>query len=124
EAMQEVKFQKLRNDGLQAQSEAMRRFQAGDTDRALDILQEYKAGLRDSGLDTDKVALLQRPIDSRLQQLKTLKHQRDFEKLQSNQHDTAAQGQTRAALQEQAKKDQMAELMKQYNTLFKQAKYK
>src|SRR5205823_7099387 len=68
--------------------------------------------------------LLQRPIDSRLQQLKTLKHQRDFEKLQSNQHDTAVQSQSRLAMQEQAKKEQLAGLMKEYNTLFKQAKYK
>jgi len=124
EAMQEVKYQKLRVDGLQAQSEATRRFQAGETDRALEILQDYTAALRDSGLDADKLALLQRPIDSRLQQLRTLKHQRDFEKLQANQHETAEQNLARAAKQEQAKKEQIAELMKQYNTLFKEGKYK
>jgi type II secretory pathway component GspD/PulD (secretin) len=124
QAMQEVKFQKLRAEGLQAQSEAMRCFQAGETDRALDILQDYSAGLRDSGLEAEKVVLLQRPIDSRLQQLKTLKHQRDFEKLQATQHDTAVHTQSRLALQEQAKKEQMAELMKKYNALFKEGKYK
>ncbi len=42
-ALQEVKFQKLRADGLQAQSEATRRFQTGETDRALDILQDHSA---------------------------------------------------------------------------------
>jgi type II secretory pathway component GspD/PulD (secretin) len=124
EAMQEVKYQKLRVDGLQAQSEATRLFQAGETDRALDTLQDYNAGLRDSGLDPAKVALLQRPIDSRLQQLRTLKHQRDFEKLQAGQHDTATQAQSRLAAQEQAKKEQVAELMKKYNAFFKDGKYK
>jgi type II secretory pathway component GspD/PulD (secretin) len=124
EAMQEVKFQKLRADGLHTQSEAMRLFQAGETDHALEILQDYNAGLRDSGLDAAKVALLQRPIDNRLHQLKTLKHQRDFEKLQASQHDAAAQNLTRLAAQEQAKKDQVAELMKKYNTFFKEGKYK
>jgi type II secretory pathway component GspD/PulD (secretin)/tetratricopeptide (TPR) repeat protein len=124
EAMQEVKFQKLRADGLAAQSEAMRQFQAGETDRALEILQDYNAGLRDSGLGAEQVALLERPIDNRLHQLKTLKHQRDFEKLQASKHDTAVNNISRVALQEQAKKEQMAELMKKYNTLFKEGKYK
>jgi type II secretory pathway component GspD/PulD (secretin) len=124
EALHEVKFQKLRVDGLQAQSEAMRRFQAGETDRALEILQDYNSGLRDSGLDAEKIARLQRPIDSRLQQLKTLKHQRDFEKLQASQRENADEKLSRVALQEQTKKDQLAELMKQYNTFFKEGKYK
>jgi type II secretory pathway component GspD/PulD (secretin) len=123
-ALQEVKFQKLRTDGLQAQSEATRRFQAGETDRALDILQDHIATLRDSGLEPDKLALLQRPVDARLQQLKTLKHQRDFEKLQAGQRETADQNLARVAKQEQTKKEQIAELMKQYNTFFKEGKYK
>jgi type II secretory pathway component GspD/PulD (secretin) len=124
EAMQEVKFQKLRADGLQAQSEATRSFQSGETDRALEILQDYKATLRDAGLDAEKLALLQHPIDNRLQLLKTMKHQRDFEKLQANQHDTEIQRHTNQVTAEQAKKEQMAELMKKYNTFFKEGKYK
>src|SRR5262249_22680807 len=94
------------------------------TDRALDILQDHIATLRDSGLEGDKLALLQRPIDARLQQLKTLKHQRDFEKLQASQRETADQNLARVAKQEQTKKEQIAELMKQYNTFFKEGKYK
>jgi type II secretory pathway component GspD/PulD (secretin) len=124
EAMQEVKFQKLRADGLQAQSEATRCFQTGDTDRALEILQDYKAGLHDANLDSEKLALLQRPIDNRLHQLKTLKHQRDFEKLQANQHETESQRLANQVTAEQAKKEQMAELMKKYNAFFKEGKYK
>jgi Flp pilus assembly secretin CpaC/tetratricopeptide (TPR) repeat protein len=122
-AMQEVKFQKLRSDGLQAQSEATRRFQAGETDRALDILREYEAGLKNSGLDADKVALLRRPIEARLAQLNLLKHQRDFETQFVKEHDSAVANLSRQALAEQEKKKQMAELMKRYNSLYHEGKY-
>jgi hypothetical protein len=73
QAMQEIKFQELRSKGLTAQSEAMKRFQAGETDRALDILQTYELDVKESGIDADKVALLSRgdvPIfESGLEQL-------------------------------------------------------
>src|SRR5439155_16074421 len=93
------------------------------TDRALEMLQEYAGGLRESALDPDRVALLRRPVESRLQQFKMLKAQKDFEKEQIGQHATAASMQSRIALAEQNKQKNVADLMKQYNTLFKEAKY-
>jgi type II secretory pathway component GspD/PulD (secretin)/tetratricopeptide (TPR) repeat protein len=122
-AMHEVQFQKLRTDGLQVQSEAMKRFQAGDTDAALEMLQEYNAGLAKVDLDSEHIALLRRPVEARLQQLKTLKHQRDFEKAQTNEKEAKTQGLTRAILAEEEKKKQLNELMKQYHTFYKDGKY-
>jgi type II secretory pathway component GspD/PulD (secretin) len=122
-AMQEVKFQKLRSEGLQAQTDATKTFQAGETDRALEILQEYEAGVKVSGLDSEKVALLCRPIDNRLANLKMLKHQRDFEKLQVTQVEKGKAAISQRFQAEEDKKKQMAELMKQYNTFFKEGKY-
>jgi type II secretory pathway component GspD/PulD (secretin) len=122
-ALQEVKFQSLRSEGLEKQSEAMRRFAAGDTDQALELLQEYTVSLKDSGLDADRQALLRRPVEARLQQLRTLKHQRDFEKLQSSEKEASQKAVTQHFLAEQEKKKQMAELMKQYQVFFKEGKY-
>ena len=123
--MQEVKFQKLRADGLQAQSEAMRQFQAGETDRALEILQDYNASLRNSGPGVDGRS----PCcnDRSIIVCSSSRHSNtsaDFEKLQAGKHDTAINNPAHVALQEQAKKEQMAELMKKFNTLFKEGKYK
>src|SRR5262249_54475700 len=124
QALQEVKFQELRSKSMQVMREANERFQAGDTDRALEMLQEYSATLRESQLEPQQVTLLRRPVEARLQQFKTLKAQRDFEKLQAN---TKLQGDTnraKIALAEENKQKKIAELMKQYNAFFKEAKYK
>src|SRR5439155_291445 len=79
-ALQDVAFQKLRQEGLEVQREAQDRFKSGDTDRALEVLQDYLAKLNDTQLEVDRVALLRRPVDARLMQFKTLKAQKDFEK--------------------------------------------
>jgi type II secretory pathway component GspD/PulD (secretin) len=122
-AMQQVKFQKLRAEGNQALTDATKRFNTGDTDGALDLLQEYVASLSNSGLDADSATLLRRPVETRMQQLRTVKHQRDFEKLQASETQSAKQHVTHAFLAEEEKKKQVSELMKQFNVLFKEAKY-
>jgi type II secretory pathway component GspD/PulD (secretin) len=123
-AMHEVKFQKLREEGRTIQTEAVKRFQAGETDRALDLLRDYVASLGDSGLDAEKVALLRRPVEMRMQQLRTLKHQRDFEKLQASETEGAKERVVHGLMAEEEKKKQIAELMKQFNALYKEGKYK
>ena len=123
-AMQEVKFQKLRDEGRTVQTEAVKRFQAGETDRALDLLRDYVASLSDSGLDAEKATLLRRPVEMRMQQLRTLKHQRDFEKLQASETESAKERVVHGLMAEEEKKKQIAELMKQFNTLYKEGKYK
>src|SRR5262249_32399430 len=73
---------------------------------------------------SEKVALLRRPIDARMQQLKTVKHQRDFEKLQASETENAKQRVVKGLMAEEEKKKQIAELMKQFNTLYKEGKYR
>jgi len=123
QAMQEVKMQKLRNEGIDAQKDATKMFQAGDTDRALEVLQDYKKTLEASGLDSDRQALLRRPIDSRLAQFNMLKQQRDFEKKQVDQQTSVQRRIVQERMVEQEKKEKVAELMKQFKALFKEAKY-
>jgi type II secretory pathway component GspD/PulD (secretin)/tetratricopeptide (TPR) repeat protein len=123
QAMQEIKFQKLRDDGLKAQSEATKRFQAGETDRALEVLKDYQSGLNHTDLDPEKVALLRRPVEARYEQLTMLKHQRDFEKMQVDQQNSSQNSIARARLADEEKKKQIVELMKQYKTFYKEGKY-
>src|SRR5260370_22633272 len=84
-AMQEVRFQALRSEGLEAQRRAMELFQAGEIDRALELLEDYKGNVNKAGLDSDRQSMLVGQVDSRLQQYRTLKHQRQFEQLQADQ---------------------------------------
>src|SRR5262249_53230242 len=88
------------------------------------VLQDYLAGLRDARLEPEKVALLRRPVEARLQVLKTMKARRDFEGLQKNKKETFEQFMSREAKAEQHKREQVAELMQQYHKFFHDAKYK
>jgi type II secretory pathway component GspD/PulD (secretin) len=124
QAMQEVKLQQLRTENLRVLKESQEKFTAGETDKALEMLQDYLGTLRDSGVDQEKVAQLRRPVESKLQAFKTMKSQRDFEKLLASQHESAQQMKARLVLNEENKQKQVKELMAQYNALFKEGKYK
>jgi type II secretory pathway component GspD/PulD (secretin) len=121
--IQEVKFQELHTQGRQVQRDAMERFKAGDTDRALEMLNDLAQKFEDSGLDPARIAALKAPIMDRLQRLKTLKAQRDFERGQVAQNVSHHDIERHKAQAEQQKRDKVAELMKQYNTLYREGKY-
>ena len=78
QALREVKFQKLRQVGLDAQREASEKFKTGQTDAALETLQSYLNQLQDEQLSASQLALLKRPIDNRLEQFKLMKENRDY----------------------------------------------
>jgi type II secretory pathway component GspD/PulD (secretin) len=123
QAMQEVKFQKMREDGLNAQRQAAEMFKAGETDRALEVLQDYLSRLPESQLDAERLMLLRRPVDARLAQFKMMKAQRD----QQTKNDEArlAKDNSRAEKfrSEENKQAQVAKLMKEFNTLIREGKY-
>ncbi len=123
-AMREVKFQQLRTEGLNVQAQALERFRTGQTDMAVDMLQEYLAKLSEEQLDSAQMSMLRRPIDSRLQQFQLLRAQSD---LANNRFDERSRGVkadiAKAKNAEQVKQKNVAQLMKQYNELFHDAKY-
>jgi type II secretory pathway component GspD/PulD (secretin) len=124
QAMQEILFGKLREDGLRAQREATEAFQARNTEQALEILRSYLDSLDSANLDKDRLALLRRPVEGRLQKFKTLKAQMEYEQLAAGQKAMAHEREKRRTLAEEEKKKQVAELMRQYNTFYKEGKYK
>jgi type II secretory pathway component GspD/PulD (secretin) len=123
-AMQEVAFQQLRDAGIEARNRATELFSAGETDRALDLLRDYLSQLDDQPLDRDKLALLKKPIDHRLQQLKTLKAQKDLEAVQKSATATFHENRYREHVAQEEKNTQVGDLIKQFNELFKQGKYR
>ena len=123
QALQEVQFQSMRDKGLQIQREAMERFQAGETDRAIQLLENYLDGLKNCQLDAPKVALLRRPVDSRLQNFKTLKSQQDFETARAGDKKTFIELRERQEKADLHKQRQVAEQMKLYHQAYKEARY-
>lgn len=123
QALQEVQFMKLRDDGLHIQREASDRFQAGETDRAIQMLQTYLDGLKNSQLDAPKVALLRRPVESRLQNFKALKSQQDFEAVRAGDKKTFVELRERQAQADLHKQQQVAEQLKLSHQAYKEARY-
>lgn len=123
-ALEEVQFQQLRDRGLAAQGRAIEHFRSGDAAAAIDLLKEYLDQLQGAQLDAEKVALLRRPVENRMQQYRTLMAQRTIEAEQKNllnkgQHN---EGKRNAAIQKT--QDEVVELFKEFRTYQKEGKYK
>ncbi|HWG46540.1 MAG TPA: hypothetical protein VN688_27505 [Gemmataceae bacterium] len=122
-AMREVKFQQLRQEGMDVQSQALERFRSGQTEAAVDMLTDYLTRLSEEQLDAGQLTLLRRPIDSRVQQFRIMKAQVEF----ANQSTSSTrENKLRLAKNqnaEQVKQKNVAELMKQYNGLLRLGKY-
>ena len=123
QAMQKVKFDKMQQQGLDAQREAAEKFRAGQADAALDILGDYLQDLEGCGLEASKLAQLRRPVESRLQHFKLLKAQKEF----LDKDSTAKEGKKnpigQKMLAEENRNKKVAEQMKLFNTAFKEGKY-
>jgi len=122
-ALEEIQFQQLREDGLRAQREANERARAGDLAAAMDILRDFSARLKDTPLDSEKVVVLNRQIEGRLQQFRTLKAQRDFEKEQSGGFANASSAEHTREMEKHKRDAEVAALLKEFGTLYHDGKY-
>jgi type II secretory pathway component GspD/PulD (secretin) len=123
QAMQSVQWQKLHQEGIKARQQALELFGNGKTTEALNVLQDYKARIEDSGLEPERVTMLRRPIDSELQKYKTLKAQKDWEQVIKERNLTVLKGEERRALAEENKRQEVTRQMDQYKTFLKEGKY-
>lgn len=124
QAMHEVQFQKLRDESLRVQREATERVRAGETDRAIEMLQEYLDGLQRTQLDPAKVKMLRSHVEKRLESFKTLQAQREIETARTGETESFEKIQSRKALADQHKQQEIGKLMKQYHEYFSEGKYK
>ncbi len=123
QAMRQVKFQQLRKDGIEKQKQAAEMFRTGQTDAAIELLQDYMAHLDDEQLDPGQLALLRRPVESRLQQFGLLKAQKEFTDRTTLSKRNAAADRGKVELAEENKHKNVDKLMKEFNALFKEGKY-
>ncbi len=123
EALMELQFQKLRSRGLQIEASATARFGKGETDAAVSDLQAFIAEVNMASIDPAKRAMLTRPIESRVERLKVLKHQQDFLTAEAKNLKNFRNQMTQEALQHAHKKQEVAKLMKDFNRLLEEGKY-
>jgi type II secretory pathway component GspD/PulD (secretin) len=123
-AMEEVKFQQLREECRKTQDDAMKRFRNGEAEVALDMLSDYLNRLSDVQLAPDRLVLLRRPVADRLQKLRTLAERNRLADAQLNQLQATGHNRERQRLKaEQERHEKVAELLKQANELYRDGKY-
>lgn len=124
EALAQVEFQRLRSKALKVESEATQRFGRGETDAALQDLQNFTAEVKASNLEPAKQNLICRPIEARMERLRILKHQTDFLTKESRDRRNFRAELTHEALDKEKKHEEVAQLLKQANKLMEDHKYK
>ena len=120
---QKILMDSLRQQGLDAQRDANEKFRTGQHDEALQLLEDHLAMLREQKLEAGQLALLRRPVESKLSHFRLLKAQSDLtagslagRKLGQERVDASRKA-------EEMKRQNVDRLMKEFNGLFKEGKY-
>jgi type II secretory pathway component GspD/PulD (secretin) len=124
QAMQEIEYQRLRAEGLDTQSKAMQQFERGETDAALETLENFCKRVRATKLDGQAIARLCRPVEAKEQSFKLLKAQKDDATHIGKARENFAAEKNKEVTAEMKRQTQVKDLMKQFNTLYKEGKYK
>ncbi len=124
DAMRKVTFQKLRGDGLKVQTDSQAAFGRGETDVAIQMLIDYTNKVRGAGLDTASVAMLLRPIDSRMEMFKVMKGQADaMSRINRENRDSKELVASRGGAADEQRKAEVVKLVRQYQDLVKKSDF-
>lgn len=121
--MEDIVFQKLRLQSLEAQRKALDLFGAGQNVQAIELLQDCVDQLGRSQLDADRMALLKKPIENRIQQYRVLHAQKViFKEGEIQRAGNWDEGKYQMNIMKT--QEEVANLMKQYRALMKEGKFK
>jgi hypothetical protein len=124
DALRRVQVQKLRSDGLKIQSDAAAAFGRGETDLAIQMLVDYANRVRSSGVEPAAIAMLLRPIDSRLEMFRVMKGQADAQARVYRENREAKDIIANRGLAEEQRKTEVAARIRKYHELVKAGDFK
>ncbi len=78
--MQKIQTDKYREMSRTAQTQSQELAKTGQNEKAIEILRDYQVKLRDSGLEEIHVSGLNRPVEDRIQKLRTAMAQKEIER--------------------------------------------
>jgi len=122
-ALKQAQFQKLRADGFKVQSDAQAAFGRGETDLAMQMLLDYANRVRTSGLEPSGIAMLARPIESRLEMFRVMKGQTDSVAQQNKENRDAKERIGGRGLAEEQRKAEVVAMVRQFHELVKASKF-
>jgi type II secretory pathway component GspD/PulD (secretin) len=123
-AIEKIQFDKLRVEGLAERNRAQASSKAGDYAGALEILRAYAQRLEASALPQEQLALLIRPVQRSMDELRTLREQKAFEDRASNpivMDGTRREGERN--LQTQKRQKKIEEMVQQCRALVGENKF-
>ena len=123
-AMNEVAFQKLRQDGLDTMNAASAAWGRGETDAAIKILEEYAAKIRTSGQTAQRQANLLRGVETRLEGYGKLKHNIDVIKRETDEKGLVRKTMLTANVAEAQKQDEIKKKVAEINVMMKARKFR
>jgi type II secretory pathway component GspD/PulD (secretin) len=118
-----VLFDMLRARGLDAQRDAAEKFRTGQTEVALEVLQEYLNEVLDAQLEVGQVTSLRRPVESRLAHFRLLKEQKDLADGRTERSRAAVNEVALTRKAEELKRKNVEKLMKEFNALYREGKF-
>jgi type II secretory pathway component GspD/PulD (secretin) len=119
DALRKVQFQKLRSEGLKIQADAQAAFGRGEARLAIQILMDYGNRVRASGLMAADIALLMRPIESRLDLFQVMAGQTERLTALNKESREVKEMLAGRNLADEQRHAEVAKLVKQYHELVK-----
>ncbi|MFO0934964.1 MAG: hypothetical protein U0798_00430 [Gemmataceae bacterium] len=122
-AMRELKFSALRQEGNKVISDANSKFGKGDTNVAMQMMNDYIAKVKASDLTVPRQQLLIGPVESRMANLKTLQHHMDFVTKEAADKKQVRDQIVGKTLAEQQKQEEIAKSVRKINELLAAGKF-
>ncbi len=118
-----IVYQKLRSDGLKTMTDAQAAFGRGESDLAMQLLMDYENRVRTANLDASSVSRLLRPVESRLDNFRTMKGQNEALARQTKEKRDARDMINNRGAAEEERKQEVAKLVNQYHDLVKKSDF-
>src|SRR5262249_3891966 len=122
--MQSVQKSALRTEAMEVMRKANDVNARGDAEGAIAMLQEFIRKLPESSLDADTVAMIRKPIDSRIQKYQLMTAQKDIDRQTAGVKRNPNEIILGKVLADQNKQKNVAQLMKQFTETYKAGQYK
>ncbi len=123
-ALADADYQKLRSEGLEAESKARAAYDRGETDLAIQMLTDFTAKVKASKMTESRQFNLLQSVERRLNGFRVMKRQTDF---YTNEAKTKDDNRSRVAgkqLAEQQKQDDIKRKVAEVNELSKKKQYR
>lgn len=122
-ARQEVELQRIRELNRQSMLKANQLAGKGDLDGAMEVLQEALTQVQKADLDRGLQAKLEKQLNQRLGDMKTLAEKVAFSKLQKEKLGNGAEKKAQIMMAREHQREEVTRIMKEYATFMNEGKY-